>query len=491
MANKRKSNTEGTLEKTSYILTFTLNPKFLPSDYLTTKNWKRTKPSYRPRIINSNIIDYVLTLTLNSKILFYLKLIKPSYRKTLNSKILFNDYLKLIKPSYQKTATSYNIITCLKNCPNTQDTYILTLLISLPFTDMDTSGPKRNVRASLTKKYEARVAETIKKVDPHRATARETLKDVDNLEKESLSGSVSADKVKLAPPTPTTFLEAPLLTLRELMPGGTGDQDPDDDLDQAFRADRIDFIVMHRPMTSNEKLADNVLEDVADVDWEIPEKEEFEDVMGLLFEIYTEEAPELVHAFGWSSVGAATGVGCFAVKTGKRSHIDDIRGALRAIVHEGRCFESFPKKAIMKSFSLTAFFPRATKYDSTDKLIYWLLACNPGLKGTIWPVEARKYPDDHHIPRRRGARVISFSGDQIFLDSLHGFPKDFPFSIKLANVYIRGGERTSKGSGAMQRRRRPRMTEESLKKLLERHGKEIVEEAEDDDVNRCSGNFNK
>ena len=81
-------------------------------------------------------------------------------------------------------------------------------------------------------------------------------------------------------------------------------------------------------------------------------------------------------------------------------------------------------------------------------------------------MEARKYPDDHHIPRRRGARVLSFSGDQAFLDSLHGFPKDFPFSIKLANVYIRGGERTTKGTNATQRRRRPRMMEEALKKLL-------------------------
>ena len=145
---------------------------------------------------------------------------------------------------------------------------------------MDTSGPKRNIRAALTKQYEARVAETIKRVDPHRATACETLKDVDNLEKEALTGSWSADKVKTATPTQTTFLDAPLLTLRELMPGGTGDQDPDDDLDQSFRADRIDFIVMHRPLTNSEREADNMIEDAADIDWAIPEKEEFEEYDG-------------------------------------------------------------------------------------------------------------------------------------------------------------------------------------------------------------------
>ena len=186
-------------------------------------------------------------------------------------------------------------------------------------------------------------------MDPHRAAAREALGDVDNLEKEA------------KPQQPTNFLDAPMLTLRELMPGGTGDQDPDGDLDQAFRADRIDFIVVHRPLSANEVQVDGVIDDPANVDWSIPEKEDFEDCMGLLFDFYTDEAPELVHAFGWSSVGAATGVGCFAVKTRKRSHIDDIRGALRSIIHDGRCFESFPKRATMESFRLTAFFPRAIR----------------------------------------------------------------------------------------------------------------------------------
>ena len=39
--------------------------------------------------------------------------------------------------------------------------------------------------------------------------------------------------------------------------------------------------------------------------------------MGVTMDVYTDERPELVHALSWSSVGAATGVGCFAVKTGR------------------------------------------------------------------------------------------------------------------------------------------------------------------------------
>ena len=144
----------------------------------------------------------------------------------------------------------------------------------------------------------------------------------------------------------------------------------------------------------------------------------------------------------------------------------------------------------MKSYSLTAFFPRSTKFVPTGKLIIWLLSCNPGLKGKIWPVEARKYPDTHPIPRRRGARILSFTGDQTFLDSLRNFPRNYPFSIKLANVFIRGGDRAAPGS-IPQRRRRPRMTEEGLRTLLSRYGREVVEEAEEEDVSHAQGGRDK
>ena len=199
--------------------------------------------------------------------------------------------------------------------------------------------------------------------------------------------------------------------------------------------------------------------------------------MGLVFELFTEEESDLVHAFKWASVGSATGVGCFMVSTGQLSHITEIRDVMRNIMHEGRCYESFPKKAMMKSFSLTAFFPRATKYVGMGCLIEWLFSCNRGLQGTIWPSAVKKFPDSHENPRKRGARILSFTGDQKFLDSLHAFPRGFPFSVKLSNVYIQGGERTKAGQATL-RRRRPRMTEAALKELLARHGKETIDETE-------------
>ena len=244
----------------------------------------------------------------------------------------------------------------------------------------DATAVKRNARATLSRLYDARVAATTEKLDPLRAKAKAALKDVDNFEVEKLDGQWGCDTVPGIPEANKE--EVPLLTLRQLMPGSTGDQDEDRELDLAFKADKIEFIVVQRPLTNSEKQQGIAIEDASDVDWSIPTQEEYEDVMGLVFDVYTEK-PEMVHNFSWSSVGTATGVGCFSVRTGKVADMDDIRGTIRAIVYKDKCYESFPKKAIMKSYALTAFFPRATKQMGTKKLIFWLLSCNPGLKGKI------------------------------------------------------------------------------------------------------------
>ena len=252
---------------------------------------------------------------------------------------------------------------------------------------MDTSaGPstKRSLRAAITRQYENRVAQTTEKIDPNRTKARELLGDVDNFELEEVEGTFTAPAQR-ASTAQVEYLDAPLMTLRELMPGNTGDGDDDSELDQAFRADKIEFLVMQRPLTQDEIQADHVLEDVGSIDWSIPTQEEYEDLMGQVLDVYTDDNPYLVDALNWSSVGTTTGVGCFSVKTGNPEHIQDLRGAMRAIMHDGKCFESFPKKAMMKSFNLTAFFPQSTKFVGMGRLIEWLFFCNHGLQGTIWP----------------------------------------------------------------------------------------------------------
>ena len=73
---------------------------------------------------------------------------------------------------------------------------------------------------------------------------------------------------------------------------------------------------MQRDMTEEEVRADHVLEAVGCVDWNIATQEEYEDLVGQVLDVYTDDDSYLVDALNWSSVGSNTGVGCFSVKTG-------------------------------------------------------------------------------------------------------------------------------------------------------------------------------
>ena len=56
-----------------------------------------------------------------------------------------------------------------------------------------------------------------------------------------------------------------------------------------------------------------------------------------------------------------------------------------------------------------------------------------------------------------------FSGIQDFLDSLQKFHRDYPFDIKVGNVYIRGGTRSEDGKGKF---RRPKMGANAIETLV-------------------------
>ena len=71
----------------------------------------------------------------------------------------------------------------------------------------------------------------------------------------------------------------------------------------------------------------------------------------------------------------------------------------------------------------------------------WLGLCNI-LEVNYDVFSCRTYPKDHPVEKRRGARIVTFEGDQKFYYSLQKFPRDFPFTIKMGgDVYIRGGDR--------------------------------------------------
>ena len=97
---------------------------------------------------------------------------------------------------------------------------------------MDTSSgtqAKKSIRESLTAQYDERVATTLERVDPNRAKAKEMLKE-DKMETEAMAGEWEGYSEPLPEPQ-ETYMDAPLLTLRQLMPGATGGDEEDPDLD--------------------------------------------------------------------------------------------------------------------------------------------------------------------------------------------------------------------------------------------------------------------
>ena len=82
---------------------------------------------------------------------------------------------------------------------------------------------------------------------------------------EELSGTWGTYKDPL-PAESTNYMDAPLMTLRDLMPGDTGKKDDDPELDKSFRADKVEFMVVQRILTADEAREHAVIEDAADVD---------------------------------------------------------------------------------------------------------------------------------------------------------------------------------------------------------------------------------
>jgi hypothetical protein len=354
--------------------------------------------------------------------------------------------------------------------------------------DVDGDGDSKSLRASITDKYHERVDATQAKLGKE-AKPRDKPEDVE--EEELLDVTFKAPKDPV-PCQPISKAEAPLLSLRELMPEGVQNTDMEDrTLDAKFRADKVEFLLMARAATDEEKTAGIVLHDAGEKEWEIPEPSEYFEVMGKATSRYTDKDRSFIHGLSWSSVGTQTGTGVFTIKTGRMDHITGFRGLLRDIINNGRCYESIPKQAIMNKYSLTLFISPSVAHVETRKVLEWLLDLNRGLKGEIKPATVKKFKASHPIPKRRGARIVSFTGDQLFLDSLHKFPRDYPFDVKVGNIYIRGGDRTEVAYPKARKIKRPMMTQAALQTLLASNSGDIVEAAMEAEDRLAGMNINK
>ena len=117
------------------------------------------------------------------------------------------------------------------------------------------------------------------------------------------------------------------------------------------------------------------------------------------------------------------------------------RQAIAAVDANIQRFVTLPKQMLLRKYALTAYFGRQFAIFETPRLMYWLGLCN-NLSGQFELVETRLFSKTHDNPRRRGARIVAFEGNQEFLDSLQRYPKDYPFNIRFGgNIYIRRGDR--------------------------------------------------
>ena len=176
----------------------------------------------------------------------------------------------------------------------------------------------------------------------------------------------------------------------------------------------------------------------------------------------------------------------FAVRSDRPQLLAQFRYIIRQMKHQNKRFETYAKKMLLSRYALTCFFNRSFRFYQPEKLCYWLLCFNPTLQGNLDIVEVRRYTADHPDPKRRGAQIIAFEGDEKFLASLKKHHKDFAFTIKIGgNLYIRGGDRVDSGdpSGVP-----PKMARQSVKRILKGAGTDILNQGQstEDSANKAA-----
>ena len=194
------------------------------------------------------------------------------------------------------------------------------------------------------------------------------------------------------------------------MPGKAQYADMDDaSLNTSFRTDKIEFLVVSRPLSPAEDAAQQQITDVNEADWDIPKEAEYDDVMGEAINKFTETDSDLIHVICWSSVNRTTDTGVFSIKTGNLRHIERFRGILRCMFLEGKCYETFPRLAILKKFQLSAYCPKNTIKISTNKIMDWIMSCNEGLQGEIRPFDVKFFSKKACTPWSPGDNLCKLS----------------------------------------------------------------------------------
>ena len=335
--------------------------------------------------------------------------------------------------------------------------------------DDELPGAKRNMtslREKLTHVYQKKTKETREKRDETRVTPSVAFR---------VDTSQAGKKVKSAAAPllePVKLADAPTLSLKDLVPEQDKYGVESQGHDESFKTDR--FVVVERVMEEGEDAA--AVGNDRDYEWEIPERNFFDSIMGQAIEKYTEEDWDRIDYLTFSSVGWNTGVGLFAFGSDKLEQMNIFRGIIRTLRIGNKCFESYPKRMLLNRYALTIYFNAAFQWNSELKLLFFIKKLN-GFKGELTMAETRFYPDDH--PTRKGCKIVACEADQVFLDELYKYPKDHAFSIRFGgNLYIRGGERIDPDDPDAVRQRRPKLTRTAAKKFIQGSGEDKLNDGQ-------------
>ena len=335
--------------------------------------------------------------------------------------------------------------------------------------DSDSDMPNaKQTTPSLTEKltqvYQRKTKETQSKHDEKRVTPSVEFR---------IDSTHAGEKVKNASVpllAPTTLADAPILSLKDLVP----EQDVHD-LDgqgqpESFKTDRIKFVIVEREMDPEDSGASSKTD--RDYEWEIPDRSTFDGVIGEAIDKFTEEDWDRIDYVSFSSVGWNTGVGLFDLGSDKLVQMTMFRDIIRSITRGNKGFESYPKRMLLNRYALTIYFNAAFAFSNAPKLLFFFKKLN-GFQGDLTIAKTRFYPDDH--PTSKGCKIVACEADQRFLDELYKYPKDHPFSIRYGgNLYVRGGERIDPDDPNAVRPSRPKLIRNAARKFIHSAGEDIL-----------------
>ena len=204
------------------------------------------------------------------------------------------------------------------------------------------SKPSVGLRETLTKAY-------AKKVDETKRARGHTTSNVD-FNVTEINETVEAPTVPLL--APVKLADAPILSLKSLMPEGFQGEVKDD---ETIKTSRLDFLILYRKPDKGEVAME--LDDPK-IDRQIPNQATFEKVMDTAICDFTEDDPDRLEVIEFSKVGWNTGVGLVGFRTDNMDLVGEFAEIVKTMIlpELNLRFCIAPRKLLMDKYALTCYF---------------------------------------------------------------------------------------------------------------------------------------